>query len=96
MLFEKPPKRHPGKRPEERRPGEPVTLADIQKAAQKKDPLRYWIAPFRWGPKSPLRTTPGKAHSLDVHDRSVDGSSVWWQGGSDEALAGVLRVGIVD
>ena len=30
-------------------PGEPVTLADIQKAAQKKDHLRYWSAPFRWG-----------------------------------------------
>ena len=33
-------------------PGEPVTLADIQKAAQKKDHLRYWSAPFRLGPKS--------------------------------------------
>ena len=33
-------------------PGEPVTLADIQKARQKKDHLRYWSAPFRWGPRS--------------------------------------------
>ena len=33
-------------------PGEPVTLADIQKARQKEDHLRYWSAPFRWGPKT--------------------------------------------
>ena len=41
-------------------PGEPVTLADIQKAAQKEDPLRYWKAPFRWGPRS----RPWKGSSL--------------------------------
>ena len=31
---------------------EPVTLADIQKARQKEDHLRYWTAPFRWGPRT--------------------------------------------
>ena len=39
-------------------PSEPVTLADIQKARQKEDHLRYWFAPFRWGPRT--RELPGQ------------------------------------
>ena len=33
-------------------PSKPVTLADIQKARLKEDHLRYWSAPFKWGPKT--------------------------------------------
>ena len=33
-------------------PGQAVTLDDIQVARQKEDHLRYWTAPFRWGPRT--------------------------------------------
>ena len=77
-------------------PSEPVTLADIQKAAQKKDPLRYWRAPFRWGPKSrygpPLERLIPLMSTTEVLTVPVSGSKVE----ADEAVAGMLRVGIVD
>ena len=61
-------------------PSEPVTLADIQKAAQKKDPLRYWIAPFRWGPKSrygpPLERLIPLMSTTEVLTVPVSGSKV--------------------
>ena len=63
-------------------PSEPVTLADIQKARQKEDHLRYWTAPFRWGPTIKRRTGSGKAHPIDVHDGSSDCSGIWRKGGS--------------
>ena len=59
---------------------EPVTLADIQKAAQKKDPLRYWVAPFRWGPKSwygpPLERLIPLMSTTEVLTVPVSGSKV--------------------
>ena len=67
-------------------PGEPVTLADIQKAAQKKDHLRYWIAPFRWGPKSrygpplerliPLMSTT-EVLTVPVSGGKVEAAKLW-------------------
>ena len=67
-------------------PGEPVTLADIQKAAQKKDHLRYWVAPFRWGPKSrygpplerliPLMSTT-EVLTVPVSGGKVEAAKLW-------------------
>ena len=67
-------------------PGEPVTLAEIQKAAQKEDPLRYWVAPFRWGPKSrdgpplerliPLMSTT-EVLTVPVSGGKVEASKLW-------------------
>ena len=67
-------------------PGEPVTLADIQKAAQKTDPLRYWEAPFRWGPRSrygpplerliPLMSTT-EVLTVPVSGTKVEAEKLW-------------------
>ena len=67
-------------------PGEPVTLADIQKAAQKIDPLRYWEAPFRWGPRSrygpplerliPLMSTT-EVLTVPVSGTKVEAEKLW-------------------
>ena len=55
-------------------------MADIQKAAQKKDPLRYWVAPFRWGPRSrygpPLERLIPLMSTTEVLTVPVSGSKV--------------------
>ena len=58
-------------------PSEPVTLADIQKARQKEDHLRYWFAPFRWGPRTREGPPLERLILFDVRDGSLDSPSIW-------------------
>ena len=58
-------------------PGEPVSLADIETARQKEDPLRYWTAPFRWGPNTrdgpPLERLVPLMSTIDILTVPVSG-----------------------
>ena len=58
-------------------PGEPVSLADIETARQKEDHLRYWTAPFRWGPNSrygpPLERFVPLMSTIDILTIPVSG-----------------------
>ena len=54
-----------------------MSLADIEAARQKEDPLRYWTSPFKWGPNTrdgpPLERLVPLMSTIDILTVPVSG-----------------------